>query len=294
MNNTSTLLWEEKSSIGQSMKFENKVIFDQSDIIKNIETKSNENVCDDIGTQKKLIRMCPKCGEKIIYNTRLGYKYAIKHNLFCKKCRKSINNGARCNHIGERFGNIIITNQYFNKFDRNLKVDLICDCGIIETNKSFRNVRLRRKCLHLPKQGSALRSLKFNYMRGAEKRDLEFKLTDDQFSKITKQNCIYCGAAPNSIVRSNYNDGSTISDIYVYNGIDRVDNELGYTNENCVPCCKMCNWFKAQSSVKDFINHVNKIYEYQKSKQLSIMIFNIHYTEIIYSPNLKEWRIIGG
>lgn len=28
---------------------------------------------------------------------------------------------------------------------------------------------------------------------------------------------------------------------YEYNGVDRLDNALGYTRENCVPACRPCN-----------------------------------------------------
>lgn len=46
---------------------------------------------------------------------------------------------------------------------------------------------------------------------------------------------------------------------YVYNGIDRVNNDIGYLIENCVSCCKVCNFMKRSMSKNDFINHVNKI-----------------------------------
>lgn len=220
MNNASTL-WEEKNSIGQSMKFDHKVIFDQNDIIKNIKTKSNENVCNDIGN----------------------------------------NNPQKRNHIGKKFGTVTVINQYYNKPDRNLRVDVECECGLIEINKAFRHIVKRTKCFHLPKQGSALRSLRLGYVRGANKRKLNFELTETEFSKITKQNCFYCGESPNRTIKSNYK--SDISDVYVYNGIDRIDNAVGYTIENCVPCCKNCNYFKADLSPMEFLNHVNKIYEYQ-------------------------------
>jgi 5-methylcytosine-specific restriction endonuclease McrA len=33
---------------------------------------------------------------------------------------------------------------------------------------------------------------------------------------------------------------------FLYSGIDRKDNEKGYTEENCVPCCKRCNGIKGE------------------------------------------------
>jgi hypothetical protein len=40
--------------------------------------------------------------------------------------------------------------------------------------------------------------------------------------------------------------------IYTYNGIDRVDNSKGYTPENTVPCCKICNKIKGTGDVQTF------------------------------------------
>lgn len=46
---------------------------------------------------------------------------------------------------------------------------------------------------------------------------------------------------------------------YIYNGIDRMDNDTGYTEANCIPCCGRCNWMKSTYSGEDFINHIRKI-----------------------------------
>lgn len=41
------------------------------------------------------------------------------------------------------------------------------------------------------------------------------------------------------------------STIYV-NGVDRIDNLVGYTDGNCVPCCQSCNIAKNSFSVEEF------------------------------------------
>ena len=49
---------------------------------------------------------------------------------------------------------------------------------------------------------------------------------------------------------------------FVYNGLDRVDNEKGYTIDNVVPCCKHCNYAKRNRSVEEFIDWIAQVYEY--------------------------------
>jgi len=65
-----------------------------------------------------------------------------------------------------------------------------------------------------------------------QSKDLPFALTKDEFKKLTQQNCYYCGVEP----QQEQNNGT-----YLYNGLDRLDNNLGYIANNVVACCKTCN-----------------------------------------------------
>lgn len=47
---------------------------------------------------------------------------------------------------------------------------------------------------------------------------------------------------------------------YINNGIDRIDNNKGYTIDNVVPCCKMCNQAKNDYTLQEFQDWVEKIY----------------------------------
>lgn len=95
------------------------------------------------------------------------------------------------------------------------------------------------------------------YVKAAEKRNYKFELTKEEFRKLTKQNCHYCDSEPIPIVqRSKSHYGQ-----YIGNGVDRVDNSIGYTKENCVPCCKMCNRIKREYNKKEFLEKIRSIYE---------------------------------
>jgi hypothetical protein len=44
-----------------------------------------------------------------------------------------------------------------------------------------------------------------------------------------------------------------------YNGIDRVDSKFGYTIENSVTCCALCNYTKNDTPYPEWIAHMEKI-----------------------------------
>lgn len=98
------------------------------------------------------------------------------------------------------------------------------------------------------------------YKNSAKKREYEFELTKEQFIKIATNNCRYCGIEPSRVA---FNSIKTIS--LLYNGVDRLDNNKGYTLDNCVPCCTHCNRAKLDKTEEEFekwiINAYNKLME---------------------------------
>lgn len=105
-----------------------------------------------------------------------------------------------------------------------------------------------------------MRNMFIMYKHSAEKRKHFFNISLEEFSFITKQNCYYCGSKPKPMGLLRLNG------LYVMNGIDRVDNNTGYVLDNCVPCCKDCNYAKRDMTAKEFIDFISRIYEYQRSK----------------------------
>lgn len=82
---------------------------------------------------------------------------------------------------------------------------------------------------------------------GSIKRGYEFKLSFDEFVKLSESDCYYCGAKPSQKIRHGHYSK------WIKNGLDRVDNKNGYTTDNCVPSCKYCNWMKHSLNQNDFI-----------------------------------------
>lgn len=119
---------------------------------------------------------------------------------------------------------------------RNTKDSLSCGC-------------IYRKGFIKPDGYAAFSRIFRNYKSSAKRRSLDFKLSEYQFKALTKSLCYYCGCLPSATIKSGFK-----SDDYVYNGIDRLDNTQGYTLENSVPCCAMCNSMKSNHSYQDFIS----------------------------------------
>lgn len=100
------------------------------------------------------------------------------------------------------------------------------------------------------------------YRQGAEKRGLSFNLPFRVFQDLTGSDCFYCGAK--AFRERNSCDlypGS--SRMVRWNGIDRVDNNVGYELGNCVSCCSRCNRMKMDMSIGDFFIQISRIYRFR-------------------------------
>jgi len=105
------------------------------------------------------------------------------------------------------------------------------------------------------KRGEAVFNEIFSkYKAGAKRRRLIFNLTKEEFAELVKQNCYYCGKSPQT---ERYKRGANGN--FIYNGIDRVDNNRGYELDNCVACCKYCNIAKHTLTQADFFKLIKKI-----------------------------------
>lgn len=104
--------------------------------------------------------------------------------------------------------------------------------------------------------GVASRNALFSsYKIKAKERGLDWNLDINEFQSITKQNCHYCGVEPKQEYGAGRPNGS-----YTYNGIDRVDNDLGYIKGNCVPCCIICNIAKHNMTKDQFLDWIRQVY----------------------------------
>ncbi len=132
-----------------------------------------------------------------------------------------------------------------------LKSGEIKSCGCMEHVREYRT-----------EQGaSGFNSLLNAYTQGARRRNLEFELSKEEFKSLVTQSCTYCGQVPSQVSYGSRNNAREHGK-FIYNGVDRINSSIGYTMDNCVPCCERCNRAKMALSEKDFIEMIVKIYRH--------------------------------
>ena len=83
----------------------------------------------------------------------------------------------------------------------------------------------------------------------------------EQFSDLITTACHYCGRPPSQIAKEQSNK-SELEQI-VYNGIDRKDNDYGYIDSNCLPCCGICNKAKGDMTYEEFLIYLDDLIQFR-------------------------------
>jgi hypothetical protein len=172
---------------------------------------------------------------------------------------------------GDQFGRwTVISNKFYLRKNLNIPAykdntrqafyTCICACGskkyVFETGLlrgSSKSCGCLRKELKISKDPW---KTEFNIYKNhifKLKPNLEFSINEYNFKSLSLNNCFYCGVEPNIKTKT----GNQYK-----NGIDRLNNDIGYNLENCVSCCIECNFMKSSLNVDSFLNLVNNIYSY--------------------------------
>lgn len=97
-----------------------------------------------------------------------------------------------------------------------------------------------------------VRRTRNGYMTGARVRGLAFELELEDFARLIFSACSYCGDAADKAHHGVH-----------FGGIDRVDNDFGYTVGNSAPCCAMCNRAKSVMTVPQWSTWLARITAFQ-------------------------------
>ena len=133
-------------------------------------------------------------------------------------------------------------------------------CGCLKKENAKENVKKAWEKCRLPEGVAARNSVLLRHKKRAKRRNIEQALTDEQIIALHKENCYYCGASPSNICSI-----SNLNGLYIYNGIDRIDNTKGYTMGNVASCCGYCNKAKGTKSVEDFMLWINNLVNYRNN-----------------------------
>lgn len=169
---------------------------------------------------------------------------------------------------GLRFGKLIAI-ACLGVVGQNRRRLCACDCGDITTVTAGNLIRFpgTRSCgcgnkYQKKAPGiAAKREILCRYKVAARDRNFEWAISDDDFDRLTKQACHYCGCAPATVWTTLSQNGS-----FVYNGLDRVDNSGGYTLSNAVSCCTTCNRAKLMMSVDEFLSWAKRVVQFNEVK----------------------------
>ena len=169
---------------------------------------------------------------------------------------------------GKRFGKLTVIKLIgIDDKSRNRKWECLCDCGGTKnTITASLNRGRARSCGCLSREFNAKQKLPnftaianetlYRYKNNAKTRNYSWEISDEKAFELFSQDCYWCGDPPKSKGRDRNDRGNSF-----VNGIDRVDNTVGYTDENVVPCCKICNKIKMDLSIDDFLGNIEKIYK---------------------------------
>lgn len=155
----------------------------------------------------------------------------------------------------------------------NIKSGNTTSCGCKKAESAMKRAR--------PYSEAAAWQCYRRYMASAKKRHIQFELSFEEFIEMAKSNCYYCKSAPQQVLSLKYTKGKNIgkerlNGSFVYNGIDRVDNSLGYLKSNSAACCVICNRAKLDKTSKEWSSWLLQVAS--NKEQIQLMLSRIRDT----------------
>lgn len=191
------------------------------------------------------------------------YKYLCKKLIMKSKTK-----------IGDIFGKLTVISEPFSRKQGNTTrffavVRCVCGnqkivaCSRLRTNES----KQCKDCSFKERSFKALQVTQHQQMfkrlilDRCKKHNIEVSITVDDYAKIINQNCFYCGDAPKQTTRFATRKYVNTETVFA-NGVDRIDSSIGYTLNNCIPCCTSCNYAKHKLTQQEFFDKIKKIYKH--------------------------------
>jgi hypothetical protein len=119
----------------------------------------------------------------------------------------------------------------------------------------------RNKENALPYTQASFNEIYSKYKSKSKKRGISFDISKEDFKLLVSSNCYYSDLPPNQ----KFTNKNKASGEYLYNGLDRIDSNLGYTIDNVVPCVGWLNSMFKDRNVLERINQVKNILDHSDS-----------------------------
>lgn len=166
---------------------------------------------------------------------------------------------------GQIFGRLTVVEKDENPTGRNY-YECICTCGKTKlvrathlTTGAVKSCGCGQMAAAWSANGEGIfNAMYYRYGIQAKNRGYRFDITKEEFRVLIAKNCHYCGGEPSNIFKA-------VKRTLVYNGIDRIDNQLGYAIDNCVPCCKVCNRAKREMTHPEFVDWIKRLVKHQEA-----------------------------
>ncbi len=166
---------------------------------------------------------------------------------------------------GDTFGRWTVI-KFSHKVKRGLVFLCRCVCGrergVLGSNLRYglsESCGCKRFDSHILPAGQAARNRMFLvYKSSAKKRGRLWGLTRELFEILISGDCYFCGQPPSALTGYYKAERTKV----LVSGVDRLNNEEGYTEENTVSCCKTCNYAKRVMSESEFKSWIDRVYHH--------------------------------
>lgn len=176
------------------------------------------------------------------------------------------------NLTGQKFNRATALKPIYGR--KRLGWECICDCGKIFTvDTGYKLTSGHTKscgCLHSETTAQrnidnrqfhpSIATAKWIYYVSYSDGDLTF----EQFYELSQKNCFYCLVKPShrlkpySKWKSNYHNENCE---FIYNGLDRINNDEPHNFDNVVQSCKYCNYAKRNLPLDKFYSWIENLYK---------------------------------
>jgi len=217
---------------------------------------------ETIGTSKRWICRCV-CGQT----------KSIRHDILTGGGTTSCGCLRGTNLVGQRFERLIVESLTGTRRRKEKVWQCHCDCGntIEVVTSDLRQGGIKScgclrtdyyKSISKGQGESACHGLVVRIKKQAEYRGIDFCLTEEQCGILFKEKCFYCGDLPKQERKTQ----NTKTGSFIYNGLDRQDNDKGYSINNVVSCCGKCNRLKGKQSTKEFLEWAKQVLNYRREQ----------------------------